>query len=217
MSNGSIAVLGAGHAGRALAGDLGRLGADVVLWNRTPEHVAEVADRGGVDLEGEITGFGKIRLVTSDIGEALAGATLVMVCVPAFGHRDVARKCAPHLRDGHIVVLNPGRTFGALEFLHEALDQGAPTGSRRQAGTFIFASQLGPDHGSQRERSVPIASHPLPRTEGDRPTRAWYPQFQPTECTRLASPASARGAPGDHVVQRLASRTPRDASGSTST
>ena len=87
MSNGSIAVLGAGHAGRALAGDLGRLGADVILWNRTPEHVAEVADRGGIDLEGEIQGFGKLRLVTSDIGEALADASLIMVCVPAFGHR----------------------------------------------------------------------------------------------------------------------------------
>ena len=188
MSNGSIAVLGAGHAGRALAGDLGRLGADVVLWNRTPEHVAEVADRGGVDLEGEITGFGKIRLVTSDIGEALAGATLVMVCVPAFGHRDVARKCAPHLRDGHIVVLNPGRTFGALEFLHEALDQGAPDGVVvAEAGTFIFASRSsGPAQSRimRVKRSVPVAAIPCTRTEEViARLEPWYPQFQPTECT----------------------------------
>jgi glycerol-3-phosphate dehydrogenase len=68
----SIAVLGAGNAGRALAGDLARIGADVVLWNRTPDHVAEIAEVGGVELEGEVTGFGHLRRVTSDLGEALA-------------------------------------------------------------------------------------------------------------------------------------------------
>src|SRR5690606_40412357 len=108
--NRSVAVLGAGHAGRALAGDLARRGAEVVLWNRTPAHVSHISDWGGVELTGAVSGFGKLRLVTSDIGEALADASLVMVCVPAFAHRDVARLAAPHLRNGQIIVLNPGRT-----------------------------------------------------------------------------------------------------------
>jgi opine dehydrogenase len=47
---------------------------------------------------------------------ALAGVRLVLVAVPACGHADVARACAPHLRDGHAVLLLPGRTGGALEF-----------------------------------------------------------------------------------------------------
>lgn len=191
----SIAVLGAGHAGRALAGDLGRLGADVVLWNRTPDHVAEVAEQGGVDLEGEIEGFGKIRLVTSDIGEALADTSLIMVCVPAFGHRDVARKCAPFLRSGQMVVLNPGRTFGAIEFLHELATQGASDGVVvAEAGTFIFASRsIGPAQSriNRVKRSVPVAAIPCDRTgEVIAQLEPWYPQFNPAECTLETSLAN---------------------------
>ena len=191
----SIAVLGAGHAGRALAGDLGRLGADVVLWNRTPDHVAEVAEQGGVDLEGEIEGFGKIRLVTSDIREALADTSLIMVCVPAFGHRDVARKCAPFLRSGQMVVLNPGRTFGAIEFLHELVTQGASDGVVvAEAGTFIFASRsIGPAQSriNRVKRSVPVAAIPCDRTgEVIAQLEPWYPQFNPAECTLETSLAN---------------------------
>lgn len=100
MTDGSIAVLGAGNAGRALAGDLARLGAEVVLWNRTPEHISEIADLRGIELEGVVTGFGKLRLVTSDMGEAIADSSLLMVCVPAFAHREVAREAAAHFRHG---------------------------------------------------------------------------------------------------------------------
>src|SRR3974377_2250326 len=45
-----------------------------------------------------------------------AAATVVLVAVPACGHADVARACAPWLRDGQKVLLLPGRTGGALEF-----------------------------------------------------------------------------------------------------
>ncbi len=184
----SIAVLGAGNAGRALAGDLARLGAEVVLWNRTPDHVAEIATLGGVELEGEVNGFGKLRLVTSDMGEALADADLVMVCVPAFGHRDVARQCAPHLRDGQIVVLNPGRTFGALDFLRELRDQDSSAEVVvAEAATFIFASRTSGPAQSRIMRikhAVPVAAIPCART-GDviASLKPWYEQFTAAECT----------------------------------
>lgn len=184
----SIAVLGAGNAGRALAGDLARLGADVVLWNRTPDHVAEIAAIGGIELEGAVAGFGKLRLVTSDVAEALADATLVMVCVPAFGHRDMARVCAPHLHQGQLVVLNPGRTFGALEFLHELrLQQCGADVAVAEAATFIFASRSsGPAQSRimRVKRAVPVAAIPRARTEEIiSKLRPWYPQFTGADCT----------------------------------
>ena len=85
-----IAVLGAGNGGRALLGDLARLGASVALRNRTADHVDGIAARGGIELEGVIEGFGGLRLVSDELGEVLAGGGLVMVCVPAFAHREVA-------------------------------------------------------------------------------------------------------------------------------
>jgi len=36
----------------------------------------------------------------------------------------VARTCAPHLRDGQVLILNPGRTGGALEFARVLEDEG---------------------------------------------------------------------------------------------
>jgi opine dehydrogenase len=185
---GSLAILGAGNAGQALAGDLARLGADVVLWNRTPGHIAEIAELGGVEMEGEVTGFGKLRLVTSDIAEALADATVVMVCVPAFAHRDVARLCAPHLRHGQLLVLNPGRTFGALEFLHELrVQQCGAEVVVAEAATFIFASRSSGPAQSRVMRikhAVPVAAIPCSHTgEVTSTLKQWYPQFTDADCT----------------------------------
>jgi opine dehydrogenase len=185
---GRIAVLGAGNAGRALAGDLARMGAEVALWNRTPDHIAEISYLGSVELEGEVTGVGKLVVVTSDIGEALADADVVMVCVPAFGHRDVARACAPYLRDHQRVVLNPGRTFGAVEFLHELREADCQAEAVvAEAATFIFASRSsGPAQSRimRIKRAVPVAAIPCNRTdEVVASLKPWYPQFTAADCT----------------------------------
>jgi opine dehydrogenase len=114
----SVAVLGAGHGGLALAAALARQGGRVALWNRSPARVSPVAARGGVCLTrpGERATFAPIAVATTSMADALAGASAVLVAVPASGHTDVARACAPHLRDGQAVLLLPGRTGGALEF-----------------------------------------------------------------------------------------------------
>lgn len=39
-----------------------------------------------------------------------------MVVVPAFAHREIAERMAPFVEDGQIILLNPGRTGGVLEF-----------------------------------------------------------------------------------------------------
>jgi opine dehydrogenase len=114
----SVAVLGAGHGGLALAGRLAHQGHRVALWNRSPERIDPVARLGGIRVKApdRTTSFGPVATATTDLGLALAGARRILVTVPASGHADVARRCAPHLRDGHTVLLLPGRTGGALEF-----------------------------------------------------------------------------------------------------
>jgi opine dehydrogenase len=113
-------VVGAGHGGKAMAAHLALMGFRVSLHNRTFEHVSAIKTRGGIDLDsypGGPRGFGRIALVTADIAEALADADVVMVVVPSTAHADIASAAAPYLRDGQIVVLNPGRTGGVLEFV----------------------------------------------------------------------------------------------------
>jgi opine dehydrogenase len=109
-------VVGAGHGGLAMAGHLGLMGYDVALYNRSDENLHGVRWRGGVDMAGAVEGFAPVRLATNDMAEALRGVDVIQVVTPSTAHRSLGALMAPHLRDGQLIVLNPGRTGGALEF-----------------------------------------------------------------------------------------------------
>ena len=164
-------VIGAGNGGKAMAAHLALMGFPVTLYNRTPEHVAVIKTRGGIELhstEGEPRGFGRLDMVTSDMGEALERAEVIMVVVPATAHADVARDTAPHLRDGQIVLLNPGRTGGALEFVHVLRECGCDTDvTVGEAETLVYASRSeGPAQARifRIKEAVPLAALPATRT-----------------------------------------------------
>jgi opine dehydrogenase len=178
-------VIGAGHGGRAMAAHLALMGIRVTLYNRTYDHIAALNARGGIDLEsaeGGPHGFARLALVTSDIAEALKNAQMVMVVVPSSAHVDVAKNAAPHLQDGQIVVLHPGRTCGALEFAKVLRDEGCRADiTLAEAETFIYASRSdGPAQSRifRIKEAVPLAALPAVRTkrvlESIKPA---YPQF----------------------------------------
>lgn len=112
-----VAVLGAGNGGLAAAADLTLRRHEVRLFEH-PEfsgRLAPVLKRGGITLTGIRHGFAKPALVTLDVAEAVTGADLIVIVVPAFGQRPMAELVAPHLRSEQAVLLNPGSTGGALE------------------------------------------------------------------------------------------------------
>lgn len=111
-----VAVLGAGNGGHAFAGDLARRGYPVWVYNKFASEIVDLQAAGGVSLEGAIEGLGHLELVTTDIAAVVPEADVILVVVPATAHAAMAEACAPHLRDGQVIVLNPGRTGGALEF-----------------------------------------------------------------------------------------------------
>jgi opine dehydrogenase len=170
MKKTRFAIIGAGHGGKAMAADLAVRGFMVNLYNRTPARIKEIALRGEIELEYNdgIHSLGRLAFATSCMAEALDGVDVVMVVLPASGHRDVAHLCAPHLRDGQIVVLNPGRTGGALEFRQILHHTGCTADVVvAEAGTFIFASRsTGPAQARifRRKNSVPLAALPAIRT-----------------------------------------------------
>jgi opine dehydrogenase len=166
----TFAVIGCGHGGKAMAADLGRRGFRVRLFNRTFEHVAAIHDYGGIELV-EASGqpsFGPIEVVTSDMKQVLDGAEVVLVIIPASGHYDVARWAAPHLHDGQVVVLQPGRTGGALEFRQVLEQEGCSADVVvAEAQTFLFASRSnGPAEAQifRVKNSVPLAALPATQT-----------------------------------------------------
>jgi len=165
-------VIGAGHGGKAMTAHLALMGFPVTLYNRTPENVAVIKTRGGIELksyEGGPHGFAELVMVTSDMGEALEQAEVIMVVVPSSAHADIARKAAPHLRDRQIVVLHPGRTCGAIEFAKVLRDQSCEADvTLAEAETFIYASRSeGPAQSRifRMKDAVPLAALPATRTQ----------------------------------------------------
>jgi opine dehydrogenase len=111
-----IAILGAGNGAHAFAGDLALRGYPVRLYNKFENEIIALQSARGVTCEGVVEGFGALELITTDIASVVANADFIFVVVPANAHAFMAEACAPHLRDNQVIVLNPGRTGGALEF-----------------------------------------------------------------------------------------------------
>ncbi len=157
-------VLGAGHGGLAMAGHLAIKGFNVNLYNRRRDRIKPVIQRKGIKVEGEVKGFGKIELASTNVQECIKGVDVLMVVVPANAHRFIAEACAPYLKENQVVILNPGRTGGALEF-YNVLKQKK---LKRfpfiaEAQTFLYASRaLGPAHARifSVKNSVPLATLP---------------------------------------------------------
>jgi opine dehydrogenase len=138
----SYCVIGAGHGGLAMAGHLGILGYPVNLYNRTDEKLDGVRWHGGIKVGGAVTGFGPVRTATSDMREAVKDVDVVMVVVPSTAHRGLASIMAPLLSDGQLIVLNPGRTGGALEFRKVFQDAGMNSAVIvSETQTFLYASR----------------------------------------------------------------------------
>lgn len=187
----TFCVMGAGHGGLAMAGHLGIMGFDVRLFNRSYTRLEAVATAGGITVTGEeVNGFGAVSKVTDQAGEALDGADVIMVAVPATGHEYMAAKCAPYLKDGQIVVLNPGRTFGALEF-YQTLRKHNCTADIMiaETQTFIYACRIsGPAqvHIFRVKSSIPLATlmaHRIP------------------ECLAVVRKAFPHFIPGDNIFK----------------
>jgi len=178
-------VIGAGHGGKSMAAHLAIMGKEVTVYNRTFAHIEIMAKRQGIELDsyqGGPRGFGNITNATSDMEVALKDAQVVMLVVPSSAHADLAKVMAPFMKDGQIIILNPGRTCGAIEFDMVRRKAGSTANILlAEAETFIYASRAdGPAQGRifRIKEAVPMAA--LPAIHTDQVLEAIsdvYPQF----------------------------------------
>ena len=140
-SNLNITVLGAGNGGLAMAGHLALMGNRVRLFSFFDRELAPVSN-GGIEILGkEVSGRAKVE-ITKSLDVAVKGANLIMIVSPAYTHVLYASLLAGLLEKEQIVVLNPGRTGGALEF-GEVLRRYALRHRiyLAEAQTFIYAAE----------------------------------------------------------------------------
>ena len=111
-----VAIVGTGIGGTEMAGYLGLHGTRVRVHDIRKEAVDGIRDRGGLEVSGIESGFAPVERATTDLAEAVEGATLIAVTTVNNDHQAVARQLAPRLRDGQVVALIPGYVGGSFEF-----------------------------------------------------------------------------------------------------
>src|SRR5262249_13849699 len=114
----AVAVIGAGAGGAAAVTELSLGGHEVRWWNRNPATIAPFRERRGVRYEG-VLGEGVVAHASfaADLGSALEGAELAIVCLPSLAHELVAEALVA-AKVSCPVLLNPGHTGGALHVAH---------------------------------------------------------------------------------------------------
>lgn len=111
-----VAIIGAGNGGRATAVYLKNRGFTVNLLFRTFERIKTIYFTKQIRSEGRLKGIYDIDLVTPEYSQLLQEDVGVIIYVlPANVHADVTKKIASYLQNNQILLLTPGRTWGAVE------------------------------------------------------------------------------------------------------
>jgi glycerol-3-phosphate dehydrogenase (NAD(P)+) len=144
----SVAVIGAGAWGTALASVAARAGRDVMLHARNAEAAAHMmATREnprlpGVNLEARI-------IVMSDIAAA-ARADIILLATPAQNLREAVTALAPHLATATpVIACAKGIERGSHKFMTEVIAEAAPDA--------VPAILSGPSFASDVARGLPTA------------------------------------------------------------
>jgi glycerol-3-phosphate dehydrogenase (NAD(P)+) len=121
----TVAVIGAGAWGTALAGVAARAGRDVVLYARNAARAAEIAaTRANPKLPGAM--LDTSVKVTGDIAVA-AAADIVLIATPAQSLREAVSALAPHLAmTKPVIACAKGIERGTHKFMTEVIAEAAP-------------------------------------------------------------------------------------------
>lgn len=139
-----IAVLGGGNGSIATAVDLSDQGHSVRFWRRSADGIAHLRNSDNTLTLKDFQGARPVQidLVTSDIGQAVTGADLIVCPTPATAQADIAAALAPHLSDGQVVFLPPG-SFGSWMMANIVRKAGNTANvSWAEAGTLPYLTRL---------------------------------------------------------------------------
>jgi glycerol-3-phosphate dehydrogenase (NAD(P)+) len=148
-----VAVIGAGSWGTSVAAIISEH-APTTIWGRNLEVVEQIATKHenvnylpGIELPRALR-------ATSDLGEACAGAGVVVMAVPSHGYRAVLASAAPFVgRDVPVMSLAKGIEGGTLQRMSQVTDDVLPDHDRSQVAVLT-----GPNLAREVAEGQPAAS-----------------------------------------------------------
>ncbi len=152
----TVAVLGAGSWGTALAIHTARCGQPTVLWTRTPQHHAAMAAEGRNARYLPDFPFPEGLTTTADLEQALHGADLVICGIPSHGMREAIQHVAayfeanPEAKVPMYLIAAKGIEVDSLDTMHRVLAQELPTAHRGR-----IAALGGPSFAAEVAQGLP--------------------------------------------------------------
>jgi opine dehydrogenase len=187
-----VAILGAGNGGIAAAADLGTRGFSVSLCNRSRDRLEPFIRLGGVEMTGALgDAFVPVPRITQDVAEAVRGAEVIMLTVPASGQAYYAEALAQVLQPDQLLVLNASNTGSALHVGRLLAERDAPPVTIVELNSLTYICRMasptkinitGPAKTS-RMAALPASA----RDDAYAKFRRLYPHAEPVESVLVTS------------------------------
>lgn len=153
MTKTKIGVLGAGTWGTALARMLAVNGCDVTMWSALPDELKAMSvthahhNLPGMCLPADMH-------YTADIEEICGDRDVLLFAVPSVFVRSTARKAAPHIPDGQLIVdVAKGVEEKTLMTMSEIIEQELAADGKHTHCNVVALS--GPTHAEEVARDMP--------------------------------------------------------------
>ena len=177
-------IIGAGNAGHVFAGHLTMMGYSVCLFDVDAGKIATLKEKQTITMKGALEGEFAIDVITDSIEIATRYASCMIVILPTVYHRNIAELSAPFLTDGQTVILTPGATGGALEFLGVLKENNCTADiTVAETNSMLYASRIvdtGTVHVFGLKKQIYIASIPARRIgQVIEAIKDPYPQWTP--------------------------------------
>ncbi|WEX08000.1 NAD/NADP octopine/nopaline dehydrogenase family protein [Chelativorans sp. AA-79] len=138
-----VAILGAGGVALAMAAMLEQAGHTVAVWSPSGASIGELATSDLVT-----TGVIEHRLRVAFVptaAEAVKEANVIIVALPANGHRNVFDAALPHVAPGQTVIVSAQLSMGALYLAQRLEQRGVDVTVIAFATTVLMGRRSGPD------------------------------------------------------------------------
>lgn len=108
-----VGIVGAGSIAFGMAAFLEQQGHAATLWSPSGERTRALSAGEPLVAAGAIEGTFRPAIVAS-AEELVAGVEVVLIALPAYGHKHVFDRIAPHITPAQTVIVSSHASFGAL-------------------------------------------------------------------------------------------------------
>lgn len=160
-----VGIVGAGSIAFGMAAFLEREGHAAILWSPSGERTKALASGEPLVAAGAIEGTFKPSIARS-AEELVTGAEVILIALPAYGHKHVFDRIAPHITPAQTVIVSSHASFGALYLSRLLAARGVVVPIIAWGTTLVSGRQTGPAKVQVNtvRQSVDLATVPAARS-----------------------------------------------------